>query len=29
MYKIKLNIDYNEEMILKIRYKFIFDINLY
>ena len=23
------NIDYNENMILKIRYKFIFHINLY
>ena len=29
MYKIKLNNDYNEEMILKIRYIFIFYTNLY
>ena len=26
MHKIKLNNDYNEEMILKIRYKFMFYI---
>ena len=29
MYKIKLNNDYNEEMILKIRYRFMFYTNLY
>ena len=29
MYKIKLNNDYNEEMILNIRYKFMFYTNLY
>ncbi len=29
MYKINLNNDYNEEMILKIRYRFMFYTNLY
>ena len=29
MHKIKLNNDYIEEMILKIRYKFMFHTNLY
>ena len=29
MHKIKLNNDYNEEMILKIRYRFMFYTNLY